>query len=451
MNQKSTFGIRAEYWVLLKICSLVLLFAGSSFAFLKDQINLAFGSIPFVIWLSFSLFNSMKKAQKELEEFVEAVKYRDFSMRFNIQQASSEVKNLRIGFNEISSTFRTISREKETQFQYLQQILELVDIGILSYEAENGDVQWMNQACKALLGIPYLRNIALLQHRNESLLEAVKELRPGQTVVHTLRKDHKDVKVQLAASVFMTEGKMNKIVAFQNINLALDENEALAWQKLLSVMTHEIMNSIAPISSLAGTLKKRIEQLYELQSLSPENLEDLSLGLETIERRGAGLLSFAQSYRQLNKAFNPKLKTIFIRDLFENILTLMQPTLAQKQIEVEVILKDSKLTAQIDESLIEQVLINLLLNAFDAVKDKDQPRIMLSAYHENEKLYIRVSDNGNGIPPEMLDKIFIPFFSTKKTGSGIGLSFCKQIMLLHKGNIQVYSKVGEGSVFELGL
>ena len=177
--------------------------------------------------------------------------------------------------------------------------------------------------------------------------------------------------------------------------------------------------------------------------------DDLELGLETIKRRSEGLLKFAETYRNLNKITTPNLKKILVRDLFENLHTLMQPTLDQKNIELEVILKDPGLMIEVDINLIEQVLINLLINALEAVKEKSNPRIVLSAFQENTKAVIKVSDNGAGVPDELLDRIFIPFFSTKKSGSGIGLSLCKQIMLLHKGSIQVHSKEGEGSAFVL--
>jgi signal transduction histidine kinase len=178
----------------------------------------------------------------------------------------------------------------------------------------------------------------------------------------------------------------------------------------------------------------------------------LELGIETIKRRSEGLLKFAETYRNLNKITNPNLKKAYVRDLFENLHQLMQPTLQQKNIELEIILKDPDLAVMVDTNLIEQVLINLVVNAMEAVKDRPDPRITLSAGElPNYKVGVRVADNGMGMPPELLDKIFIPFFSTKKSGSGIGLSLCKQIMMLHRGNIQVQSVEGEGTSFLLTI
>jgi signal transduction histidine kinase len=182
----------------------------------------------------------------------------------------------------------------------------------------------------------------------------------------------------------------------------------------------------------------------------PDGLDDLELGIDTIKRRSEGLLKFAETYRNLNKITAPNFKKLYVRDLFENLHQLMQPTLVQKNIELEIILKDPDLTVQADPNLVEQVLINLLVNAMEAVKDKENARIILSGYTSpGNKVMLRISDNGAGMSAEILDKIFIPFFSTKKSGSGIGLSLCKQIMMLHKGNIQVQSTEGEGSAFIL--
>jgi len=230
----------------------------------------------------------------------------------------------------------------------------------------------------------------------------------------------------------------------------LDETEAKAWQKLLSVMTHEIMNSVAPISSLADTLKHRLQQSVTSLNDDSGSLDDLELGIDTIKRRSEGLLKFAETYRNLNKITTLNLKKVYVRELFGNLLQLMQPTLEQKDIELETILKDTELQLEVDVNLIEQVLINLVVNAIEAIKDSPAPKIVLSAYvASNYKSVIKIADNGNGMPPELLDKIFVPFFSTKKNGSGIGLSLCKQIMMLHRGNVQVQSVEGEGTAFLL--
>jgi two-component system nitrogen regulation sensor histidine kinase NtrY len=315
---------------------------------------------------------------------------------------------------------------------------------------ETGEVVWMNESLKKMLLVPYLRTIHLLEKRDPKLYEQVISLKPGNSHIATVHHEKETFKIILSATAFQTEGKKFQLIAFQNINEALDETESKAWQKLLSVMTHEIMNSVAPISSLADTLKNRLQQSVQHLDNSNGVVDDLEVGINTIKRRSEGLLKFAEVYRNLNKITTPNLKHVFVRDLFENMHNLMQPTLNQKGIEMETILKDPELMLDVDTNLIEQVLINLIVNAIEAVKDCEHPRIILSAGITNtNKVVVKVSDNGYGMNEEVMQNIFIPFFSTKKNGSGIGLSLCKQIMMLHKGNINVQSVEGKGTAFAL--
>ncbi|HEY5462194.1 MAG TPA: HAMP domain-containing sensor histidine kinase [Hanamia sp.] len=403
-----------------------------------------------VIYQMAELYRFQHKAHKELNQFVESVHYRDFSRYFDVKHAPVELQPMRQGFNQITDTFKDISKEKETTHQYLQKILELVDTGILSYGIENGEVIWMNESLKRLLQLPYLKTISSLHKRDEGLYQEVISLKPAESKIATVHLESSSFKILLSATAFQTDGKKFMLIAFQNINEALDQTESKAWQKLLSVMTHEIMNSVAPISSLADTLKNRLEKSMVNLKNNDGAVHDLELGIETIKRRSEGLLKFAETYRNLNKITKPNLKKIYVRDLFENLYQLMEPTLEPRNIEMEIVLKETGLTIEVDPSLIEQVLINLIVNAKEALKDKEGARIVLSAsLSGKQKVIIKVSDNGTGIPEDVQENIFIPFFSTKKTGSGIGLSLCKQIMMLHKGNIQVHSVEGEGTAFSL--
>jgi len=436
---------------LIRVLFMFITLSGASFLLVKGlYAYVAFLFLPVIIIQLVDFYNFHKKAQTEVEQFVESIHYRDFSRHFDVKEAPQELQSLRKGFNEINTTFKVISREKETQYQYLQKILELVNTGILSYEHANGEIVWMNESFKNMLGIPYLKTIHSLERRDHLLYHEILELRPGENKIVSITKDSNSSKIVMAATAFQTDGKIYKLIAFQDVNEALDETEAKAWQKLLSVMTHEIMNSIAPISSLAETMLHRLKSAVSELEGETGALEDLQLGLDTIRRRSEGLLKFAETYRNLNKITRPNLKKILARDLFENLHHLMQPTLEQKNIELEIILKDPALELDADANLIEQVLINLVVNAIEAVKDIEQPQIILSAINSlNNRVTIKVADNGTGMSAELIDNIFIPFFSTKKSGSGIGLSLCKQIMLLHKGNIQVQSIEGEGSAFLL--
>lgn len=444
------FFKKTEWRIFIRVVFLFLVLSAAAFLLVKALYVYLIILTPVIIYQLVDFYRFQKKAHDELDQFVESVHYRDFSRYFDVKHAPVDLQPLRQGFNEINSTFKVISKEKETQYQYVQKILELVDTGILSYQEESGEVVWMNESLKNLLQLPYLKTIHSLQKRDPQLYASIIVLKPGEGKIATAHHDKSSFKILLSATAFQTEGKKFKLIAFQNVNEALDETESRAWQKLLSVMTHEIMNSIAPISSLAETLKSRLKQSVNLLNNETGAVDDLELGIDTIKRRSEGLLKFAETYRNLNKITTLNLKKVYVRNLFENLHHLMQPTLEQKNIDVEIILKDTDLQLEADINLLEQVLINLLVNAIEAVKEKTEPRIILSAYTaNNKKIIVKVTDNGTGMTEEVLDKIFIPFFSTKKHGSGIGLSLCKQIMMLHKGTMQVQSTEGEGTSFLL--
>jgi signal transduction histidine kinase len=439
-----------EWKLVLRVVLLLTTLTAFAFLVMSKRFSYLILVVPLIIFQLLEIFRFLKKTQDEVTDFVQSVHYRDFSRHFDVSHAPSELQPLRKGFNEINSAIKVISRERETQYQYLQKILELVDTGILSYETGTGNIAWMNESLKKMLQIPYLKTLDSLSKRDQDLFEEIRLIKPGENKVVTLNRDKHSFRTLLSATAFQTDGIMYKLIAFQNVHEALDENESQAWKKLLSVMTHEIMNSVAPISSLADTLKNRLKKASEEKEAVGTSMEDIELGINTIKRRSEGLLKFAETYRNLNKVTNPNLKPIPVMDLFENLHHLMEPTLEQKKIEMEVVMKDPGLIVEADLNLIEQVMINLIVNSIDAVKEKENPRIILSAEKvKGSRTEIRVADNGYGMSAEVMENIFVPFFSTKKSGSGIGLSLCKQIMMLHKGNIQVQSREGEGSVFTL--
>lgn len=434
--------------ILIRTITLFVTLGAVSFFLVKGWYLLTALIAPILVYQMIAFFRFQKKTHEEVSQFLEAVHYRDFSRYFDVKHASADIQPLRQGFNDINSTFKVISQEKETQYQYLQKILELVDTGILSYEVESGEVIWMNETLKKMLEIPYLKTIQSLNKRHPVLFEEIDSISPSESRIVTIQLEKTNFKALLSASSFQINDKKSKLIAFQNVNEALDETESKAWQKLLSVMTHEIMNSVAPISSLAETLKNRLQ--LASASLEDDAVEDLELGIDTIKRRSEGLLKFAETYRSLNKITKLNLKKVYVRELFGNLHQLMQPTFEQKGVELEIILKNPELMMQADMSLMEQVFINLIVNALEAVKEKEHPKILLSADTTlDRKIILKVADNGQGMPEEVLDKIFIPFFSTKKSGSGIGLSLCKQIIMLHKGTIQVQSIEGKGTVFQM--
>ncbi|MBC8111664.1 MAG: GHKL domain-containing protein [Verrucomicrobia bacterium] len=435
-----------ESRIVLRILLLTVTLLASSYLFISQLLTYAILILLIALYQIFSLIRFINKSNRELAQFAMAVRYRDFSQHFNEKEPS--VHELRRAFNTVNKAFKEINFEKEAQYQYLTKILDLVNTGILSYDVE-GEVRWLNESLKKMLGIPYLKNIRSLKNRDEKLYEVLIQLKAGQPKLTEISgKETK--KILLSATNFRIEEAIFTIVAFQNVEQALEETETQAWQKLLRVLTHEIMNSIAPIASLADTLKRRLNNSSQSQKPDNELITDLETGIEVIRNRSENLLRFAETYRHLNKISQPNLSEIYIRNLFENMEILLEQKLLQQNIDLEIILKNPDLQVKADAGLVEQVLLNLVLNAIEAVSEKPEPVIKISAYlNENQRVIIEISDNGSGIPAEMLDKIFIPFFTTKKTGSGIGLSLSKQIMQLHNGNLTAKSIENQGSIFRM--
>ncbi len=435
---------------LLLIVALFATLCIAAWLVVQHKYALALLSLPVVAYVLFYFYRAQVHASREITKFAEGIRYRDFTQFYNTENAPPGLYTVWQGFNDINATFKTISKERETQFHYLQNILGLVDTGILSYDMATGEISWMNESLKRLLKLPYLKNINSLEKRFPELAQQVLTIKPGERNIATLHVEKDTLKLLLSATAFQAEDRKFKLIAFQNANEALDETEAAAWQKLLRVMTHEIMNSVAPIASLADTMSKRLEETIPQSADTSGAIDDFKVCIDTIKNRSTGLLKFADTYRNLSKIKVPEKTEIAGYVLFENLYNLMQPTLDQKNIELNIVLPDPSISLNADISLVEQALINLLLNAIDAVKDVAVPSITLKAFiAENNRPTIEISDNGHGMDEETLDKIFIPFFTTRKTGSGIGLSLCRQIMVLHKGNIQARSKVGVGTVFVL--
>ena len=439
-----------SYFVLLFFLSLcsggvaVLFFERRMYPFSALFLIVTLCLIHYALQFIFKIF-------RDIDDFVEAVRYRDFSKRYPVTGSKRNIFFRH--FNDISDTFLLMGREKETQHHYLKRMLELVDTGMLSYDMETREVLWMNDALANMFRLPSLKNIDWLKKRNEKLYTELMEIPLGESRLITINAGKQAIKTLTNASTFQTEGKTYKLIAFHNISATLEEVEAGAWKGLLNVMTHEIMNTIAPVSSLADTLKKRMDAIQaEMPDLAPSDLDDIAFALETIHRRSEGLLRFADSYRNLSKTIIPELHLANLYELLVSVYQLMNPSLQQKGILLEIKTDHPQTTAIIDRNLIEQVLINFITNATFAVKGKAEPRIILfSGITSDNFAYLTVADNGCGIPPETRDKIFIPFFSTKKNGSGIGLSLSREIVNLHKGSLQVQSQEGEGTAFTILL
>lgn len=426
--------------------SIVLFLAATGIAYFIFTESYLYAGLIFLpaFYFLIQLVRQQFFLQKQFREFSEAVKYRDFTRRYSTKNKTASEKALFSSFNQINSVFKEISSEKEIQHQYLSKIINMLDAAILFYHVDSGKVELINNAFKNLFETPHLGNISGLKKRKPDLYEKTLQLKLGSQQMETVFSYKGKIKLLIQLSEFETQDALYRIVVYQNINRAVDETENKAWHKLLRVLTHEIMNSIGPISSLAETLNNRLEEQADT-----EELKDVKTGISTIKNRSEGLLQFAKSYRLINKVDQPNFKDLSVAQLFENVYQLLEPNLLKKGIELDIILKNIRLKINGDSHLLEQVLINLILNAIQALKDTPQPKIQLIGLDKGEEIWIQVTDNGKGMETEMQEQVFTPFFTTKKTGSGIGLTLSKQIMLVHRGNIALQSKKGKGSVFTL--
>ncbi len=385
-----------------------------------------------------------------MDDFFEAVKYRDFSRWFPEDRGPKDIRFLYTGFNEINRTIKEINAQNQAQYVYLQKILEMVDIGIIAYNLESGNVLWSNESFGDILDVPSFKNIRFVENRKPELFNTIFETYHREPDSISIALQNERIKILISDTVFQVDDDAFKLIVIQNIDDTLNKNESESWKKLLSVMTHEIMNSIAPISSLADTLESTVADAIENPKAQKLELSDLNAGIRTIKNRSEGLLQFAKTYRSLNKVTKLNLQKVRVTELFDNIKLLMAPSIEAKNIAIDFTVSSSRLALDIDTHLIEQVMINLILNAVDACKHKEDAQIkVMASQNPNRDVVVKVYDNGSGIPQDILENIFVPFFTSKTTGSGIGLSLCKQIMMLHKGRILVKSVEGEGTVFSL--
>ena len=411
---------------------LILLLQSGSLVFLSVLLgillmkSLWFCSLfTFFVILLFILH--IDKQQQKLTEMVmrliTAIRFSDFSLSFRPGSKKQADPRLTQAMEQALKQFREKMYTLEEQHLYYNTLLSTIDSGILVLN-RNGTIEWYNKTVLREFGLTSLRQLSELAAITPDLSGRVRE-------------------IALNPVIFRIQGKELLLISLKNIHSVLENNEIEAWQKLIRVLTHEIMNSLAPIISLSETLTERVARTTTEDATSPVMLQ----ALEAIHRRSKGLLEFVQNYRKLTRIPAPELVPLSLEELFTGLRKLH----ATSVIPCEFICHDPRLQIQADRTQIEQVLLNLIRNAEEACRDIPAPLIRITTQSDTTQITIHVEDNGPGIVPEALDKIFVPFFTTKSGGSGIGLSLCKQIMTLHKGNITVKSQTGAGSVFTLSF
>ncbi|GAB2789883.1 sensor histidine kinase [Rhabdobacter roseus] len=401
-----------------------------------------------MLLLGQSLYLYVTGFNRKFIRFLESVRYSDFAIKFRADnKMGSTFQELNQQFNEVLTAFRQARAEKETNLQYLNAIVQHISTGLITFDAK-GQVNLINNAALRMLGIYRLRQLSELREAHPKLFELLSQLETG---VRELYNTPNDQPLAVQGTSMQLRGTWVRIVALQNIGTELQQKEVESWQNLTRVLRHEIMNSMTPIVSLVGTMRLIVNEDIEPSTSNQESVDDLKEALQTLEKRSQGMMQFVNAYRDFTTLPKPNLRQVEVRELLHDVIQFMQADLTSAGVLWTVDVGNEALSIKADADQLQQVLINLVKNALEVFTGQPSPLIKLRAFTTSDQVIIEVEDNGSGIEPEALEKIFIPFYTTKKTGSGIGLSLSRQILQQHGGQLSAISVVGQGTVFRLAF
>ena len=427
----------------------IILVLGYTAVYVLTQTHFWLVSFWLTLALVITLVNLVKyveRSRRELAYFLLAMKQGDFTNTYHYKKQS----DLNYAFHEINKVMKDLRNEKATNLLYLQTVVEHVRVAVLCFD-ENYKVQLVNKAAKELFQRPYLTSVNSLEIVSPKVVAKIMSMESGERELIKVQIGGQLNNLSVLVTTFKRQGKTYKQVSFQDIKNELEEKEIESWQKLIRVLTHEIKNSVIPISTLSDVILQMIKDEDDkpnLAKLDEESVEDLVGGLETIETRSKGLANFVKTYDQLTKLPQPEFQQVNVKKMIERVQSLFKPDLEHRDIQLHLFSPDD-LQIEADPDLIDQILINLVKNAMEAVNGREKGIIRISAMQTEQDVILTIKDNGPGIPDEILENIFVPFYTTKESGSGIGLSLSRQIMRLHRGNITCTSTEGEGTSFVL--
>ena len=412
------------------------------------------GMIFLILFQTYLLVNQVNKTNADLEKFFSSVQDHDSSVRFSEYSENDSFRKLHDRMNNLNIIIQKVKIENERTSQFLQSVVAHVDIGLLSFDT-NGRIGIYNNAAKRYLKAPQLLQLSSVKTFNDELFEIINTIKPGQEILHKVKTDNLLQSILVKSTELKFKSDVIKLVSFQDITNELDKKELDSWQRLIRVLTHEIMNSISPITSLTKVISGYFRKQDGEIPLTSEEIDDQKIrrtlsGLATIEETGLGLLDFVDKYRSFTSLPKPDLTKFKIEHLIRKCKLLMESNIPEN-IKITTDVNPEDIALEADYTQIEQVLINLIKNASEALNNKKKGTIKLKAYYADGGITISVEDNGSGISGDIIDDIFVPFYTTKEKGSGIGLSLSKQIIQNHNGTISVNSAPGKGSEFTLKL
>jgi two-component system, NtrC family, nitrogen regulation sensor histidine kinase NtrY len=401
-------------------------------------------------FLFYTTVRFVGQSEQKLRAFLQSLNQRDFSVTFP-ENTKSDSYDLHRAFNQLNDTFKTLRSDKESEHLLLQTIVEQSAVPIISYDEADGEIFMSNKAAGELFHLPFIHNVSFLARVDPGLPEFINTLQSEQSSLKLLI-DKKPVFLSVTSRQVLFKEKELKLVSFHDVSSELAAKEAETWQKLLRVLTHEISNSAIPLSTLSSFIHDMLKQAQEAnRELLPEEKVDLMESLRTIDSRSNSLKGFVQNFQSLNRVPDPRLTTTSVIDMVNEATRLFTREFARENIDLRVEVPKDPVCVQADRELTMQVLINLIKNAVEAMSNYKEDKSILINVEKIGRRFIKlhVIDTGSGISAEHLDQIFIPFFSTKKGGSGIGLSISLQIMQRQRGDLSVRSEPGRGSAFTM--
>jgi two-component system, NtrC family, nitrogen regulation sensor histidine kinase NtrY len=406
-------------------------------------------AILLLIGVIINLIVYIEKTNRDLTHFLLSIRQGAFNESYTSGNRGTRHQQLSDALNEVVTEFAKVSQEKELHYQFLQTLNENINVAILSFD-ERGTLILMNAAAKRLLETPSFSKLEHFKKIDPALHVAVTALQPEIRAVVKVIVKQEILQLSIQMKEIIIAGKAVKIVLLQNLNNELETKEIEAWHQLIRVLTHEIMNSVTPIVSLTAAIESILKTdngaKKDFSTLTSENIDDVFSSLETIQSRSKGLLRFVTSYKEFAKPIDANFEQLDAAEIVDRTITLFQAELDSTKITVSVEMASRPIICHGDRSLLEQVVINLLKNAIEALPRDGTGMIRIIARQKNAQTVIIVSDNGPGIDEEILTRIFVPFFTTKQKGSGIGLSLSRQIMKLHNGSLKAQTSE-KGSVF----
>ncbi len=397
-----------------------------------------------------SLIKYLHEPNEEVKNILASINKKDYSPEDELNYTNTTASQLHNSINQLLKRHKEKSSFKSEESLFFKNIVQHAGIGLIAIN-EEGKVEVMNNAAKKLLQVYEIKYITELQSLSTDLVDMFFKLKTGGRDLAKLNIDGELVQLSVYAIELVLKKKAFKMITIQNINAELEEMEMTAWQDLVRVLTHEIMNSVTPISSLAATVEYNLKTLQTGKDsliLESEDKDDLLLAIHTIQRRSAGLIHFVKDFRNLTHIPQPKFEKVSVKQLLDEINVLLSKEITSNKIAFTLTVNPNTLKVDADKALLEQVIINLIKNAIQSFDEETNRLIEVNAIKDDKnRVVISVKDNGSGIEEETLERIFTPFFTTKKSGSGIGLSLSRQIMRKHKGSLSVNSQIDEGTEF----